>query len=240
MLDWTISFGPITIGDAETLPAVNYTNLDVASMAEIRSNDVELIQRDGLWAGDDYMGGRTISLSLVVKARTVEEFNTANNLIQRAFSPGVSGESPFSFQIPGLANGRSAYVNARTRRRSNPLDARFAQLYCAYEIELFATDPMIYATDETEVLIRNGAPDGPAALMVVEGSRSITPKITFTGVTNPKLTNAITGNVTSYTGTGTWTVDGPTYGPGERFLVLSDTGTPKTGTAVLKWRDQWW
>jgi hypothetical protein len=238
--DWTISYGPITIGDAETLPAVNFTNLDVASLPEIRSNDVTLIQRDGLWAGDDYMGGRTISLSLTVQARDTEEFNTANNLIQRAFSPGVSGESPFTFQIPGLANGREAYINARTRRRSNPLDARFARLYCAYEIELFATDPMIYASDETSITIRNGTPDGPASLMVVEGSRSVTPQITFTGVTNPKLTNAITGVGTTYTGTGTWTVDGPSYGPGERYLVLSDTGTPKTGTAVLKWRDQWW
>ncbi|QPB09554.1 minor tail protein [Streptomyces phage Sycamore] len=240
MLDWTISYGPITIGDAETLPAVNFTNLDVLSMPEVRSNDVTLIQRDGLWAGDDYMGGRTISLSLEVQARDTEEFNAANNLIQRAFSPGVSGEAPFSFQLPGIANGRSAYVNARTRRRSAPLDASFARLYCAYEIELFATDPMVYASEETVVTIRNGSPSGPAARMTVEGSRSVKPQITFSGVTNPKLTNAISGIVNSYTGTGTWTVEGPSYGPGERFLVLSDSGTPKTGTAVIKWRDVWW
>lgn len=239
MLDWTISYGPITIGDAETLPAVNFTNLDVLSMPEMRTNDVTLIQRDGLWAGDDYMGGRTVTLSLQVQARDTEEFSAANNLIQRAFSPGVTGESPFSFQIPGLANGRSAYVNVRTRRRSAPLDASFARLYCAYEVELFATDPVIYATEETSVTIRNGTPSGPPTRVVVDGSRATTPKITFTNVVNPKLTNAVTGLAFNTTGSGTFTVDGPTYLPGERFLVLSDTGTPKTGTALIKWRDTW-
>jgi hypothetical protein len=229
VLDWTISFGPITIGDAETLPAVNFTNLDVLSMPEIRSNDLTLIQRDGYWAGDDYMGGRTISLALEVQAKSVDEFNAANNLIARAFSPGVSGEIPFSFKIPGLANGREAYINARARRRSAPLDASFARLYCAYEVELFATDPIIYAAEETVVTIRNGTPSGPPARISVEGSRTTSPKITFTNVVNPRIVNAITNVGTTYTGSGTWTVDGPNYIPGERFLVLSDTGTPKDG-----------
>ncbi|MFG3200363.1 hypothetical protein ACGFYT_30065 [Streptomyces sp. NPDC048208] len=239
MLDWTISYGPITIGDPATLPAVNFTNLDVTSMPDIRTSDVTLIQRDGLWAGDDYMGGRTVSLSLEVQAASTEEFNAANNLITRAFSPGVSGETPFSFQIPGLANGRSAYVNARTRRRSAPLDASFARLYCAYEIELFATDPVIYASDETAITIRNGAPSGPPARVSVEGSRSAVPAITFTGVTNPKLTNVLTGLAYSATGSGTFTATGPTYLPGERFLSLSDTTGNTAGTAVLVWRDTW-
>jgi hypothetical protein len=239
MLDWTISYGAITIGDAKSLPAVNFTNLDVLSMPDIRSNDIALIQRDGLWAGDDYLGGRTITLSLEVQGRDAEEFSAANNLIQRAFSPGVSGESPFSFQIPGLANGRSAYVSARTRRRSAPLDASFARLYCAYEIELFATDPVIYASEETEITVRNGLPGGPPTRVLVEGSRSAVPKITFTDVTNPQLTDAITGLAFSAVGTGTFTVDGPLYAPGERFLALSDVGVSKAGTALIKWRDTW-
>ncbi|MFJ8394387.1 hypothetical protein [Streptomyces sp. NPDC094144] len=236
MLDWTISYGPLTIGDAESLPAVNFTNLDVMSMPEIRTNDVTLIQRDGLWAGDDYMGGRTISLSLEVQANDAEEFNAANNLIQRAFSPGVSGESKFSFQIPGIAFGRSAYINARTRKRSSPLDASFARLYCAYEVELFATDPMIYAAKETEVTLRKGI----AARITVEGSRSAQPLITFTGLTNPKLSNAQTGSGTVFPGTGTFTKTGIAYSPGTRYMVLTDSGTNPDGTAVYKWRDMWW
>lgn len=238
MLDWTISYGPLTIGDA-SLPAVNFTNLDVLSMPEIRSSDIALIQRDGLWAGDDYLGARTLSLSLEVQGRDVGEFSAANNLIQRAFSPGVSGESPFSFRIPGLANGREAYINARTRRRSAPLDSSFARLYCAYEIELLATDPVIYAVDETAITIRNGAPTGPPTRIVVEGSRTAATKITFSGMTNPRIVNAVTGAGTTYTGTGTFTATGPNYIPGERFLILSDSGTPKTGTALVKWRDTW-
>ncbi|QPB09775.1 minor tail protein [Streptomyces phage Shady] len=237
--DWTLSYGPITIGDAEALPAVNFTNLDVMSMPEVRTNDITLIQRDGYWAGDDYMGGRTVALSLEVQGKDSDEFNEAVNLIMRAFSPGVSGESPLTFKIPGVANGREAYVNVRTRRRSAPLDARFGRLYCAFEIELFATDPLIYATEETAVTIRNGTPSGPLARVLVEGSRTAETTIDFTGVTNPRIENAFTGVGTTYTGTGTFTTAGPKYIPGERFLVLKDSGTPKTGTAVVKWRDTW-
>lgn len=235
MLDWTISYGPITLGDAETLPAVNFTNLDVLTMPDVRTNDVTLIQRDGLWAGDDYMGGRTISLSLEVQALTREEFNSTVNLIMRAFSPGVSGESPLSFQIPGMFNGRAAFVNARTRKRSGPLDGSFARLYCAFEIELFATDPVIYAQAPTTVTARKGVP----VLLTVDGSRSAVPQIQFTTVTNPKLTNAITGVAFSATGTGTFTATGPTYLPGDRYLVLSDSGTNPAGTAALTWTDTW-
>ncbi len=236
MLDWTISYGPITIGDAETLPAVNFTNFDVTSMPDIRANDVTLIQRDGLWAGDDYMGGRTVSLSLEVQALDTEEFSSALNLIMRAFSPGVSGETPLRFRIPGLANGREAYVNVRTRRRSNPLDASFARLSCAFEIELFATDPIIYAAEETAVTLRKGVP----TLVPIDGSRVAKPSITFTGVTNPKILDAEDGGSTfSYTGTGTFTVAGPNYLPGNRYLTLIDSGTNANATALFKFRDTW-
>lgn len=234
MEDWTLSYGLITIGDAETLPAVNFTVFDPLSMPDVRSNDVALIQRDGLWAGDDYMGGRTIPLSLEVQGHTREEFSNAVNLVYSAFTPGVAGESPLRFKIPGLCMGREAYVNVRTRRRSNPLDADFARLFCAFEIELFATDPYVYAAEDTEVTLREGIP----ALMHVDGSRVAQPTITFSNLTNPTITDVQSGAELSFTGTGTWTVDAPDYEPGGRYLVLSDSG-PADGTAVYKWRDRW-
>lgn len=224
MLDWTISYGPITIGDAETLPAVNFTNFDPVSMPDIRSNDLTLIQRDGLWAGDDYLGGKSIALSLEVQAVDPDEFSAAVNLIMRAFSPGVSGETPLRFRIPGLCNGREAYVNVRTRRRSAPLDANFARLRCAFEVELFATDPVIYATEETAVTLRKGVP----ARVPVDGSRSVTPVVTFSGATGPKLLDAVTGEE--------WTGEFP---PGENFLEFTDSGTNANATALLKFRDTW-
>ncbi len=222
MLDWTLAYGPITIGDAETLPAVNFTNFDPLSMPDIRTNDVTLIQRDGLWAGDDYLGGRTVNLSLEVQAVDTEEFSAAVNLIMRAFSPGVSGEAPLSFKIPGLCNGREAYVNVRTRRRSNPLAADFARLSCAFEIEMFATDPIVYAAEETAIILRKGVP----ARVPVDGSRSVTPAVTFSNAASPQLLDAMTGAV--------WT---GSLSPGEHFLEVSDTNAD--ATANLTFRDTW-
>ncbi|WP_052509604.1 hypothetical protein [Kitasatospora griseola] len=222
--DWTISYGPLTLGNAEIMPAVNFTSFDPLTMPDIRSNDVELIQRDGLWAGDDYMGGRTIDLSLEVQGIDREEFNSAVNLVMRAFSPGVAGESKLSFKIPGLCNGREAYVMARTRKRSNPLDANFARLYCAFEIQLFATDPVVYAADVTTVTLAKNVP----ALVPFDGSLPTTPAVTFTGTTSPKILDAETGAVA-----------GPTYDPGNRYLKLTDSGTNNAATAVLTYTDTW-
>jgi hypothetical protein len=236
MLDWTLSYGPITIGDAETLPAVNFTNFDIASTPDIRTNDIALIQRDGLWAGDDYLGGRTVNLSLEVQAMDTAEFSAAVNLIMQAFSPGVAGETPLRFRIPGIANGREAYVNARTRKRSNPLDASFARLSCAFEIELFATDPAIYAVDETNITLKPGV----LARITVDGSRSVQPYFLIDQMTNPTLTNAITGEVITFPGSGTWTPSNtPTFEPGDTYMTLSKSGNHADAAGFLRWRDSW-
>ncbi|MFJ4701954.1 hypothetical protein ACIP5N_27715 [Streptomyces sp. NPDC088768] len=231
MQDFTISYGPLTIGDG-SVPAVNFTTVDLMSMPDIRSADVELIQRDGLWPGNDYMGARTLSLSLEVQALTVAEFNEAVNLVCRAFSPGVSGESPLSFRIPGLCGGVPAYYNARTRKRSQPLDANFARLFCAFEVELVATDPLAYAVDESAVTLRAGV----TSRIKVQGSCPAQTTAAFAGVTNPEISNNVDSTVFRSPGSGTRTVPGPQLDPGERYLRLAGT----TGTAVLTWRDTWW
>ncbi|MFI2242379.1 hypothetical protein [Streptomyces chrestomyceticus] len=223
MLDWSFSFGGLTVGDS---PAIMYSNLDLVSLPDVRSNDLALIQRDGLWPGDDYYGGRTVNISLRIQGRDAEEFSHAVNSVQAAFRLGANGETPFAFRIPGLCNGRTAYFNARTRRRSSPLDMAFARLYCAFEIELFATDPFIYASEETSVTVRKGT----TARVMVAGSREVKPTVTYTGLTSPKLTDSITGQVLPAA---------PVLSPGDHFLSLTDSGSNADGAAQLKWRDTW-
>ncbi|QDQ14320.1 hypothetical protein [Streptomyces spectabilis] len=203
---------------------MSFTSFNPLSLPDIRTNDITLIQRDGLWAGNDYMGGRTVALSLEVQAVNAEEFGAAVNLITQAFSPAIDGEARLSFQIPGLCNGRSAYINVRTRRRSAPLDASFARLSCAFEIELFATDPIVYASEESAATLRNGVP----ARFSVDGSRPVTPTITYSSVSDPKVLNALTGESV-----------GATLAPGEHFLELSDPGAGAAASALIKFRDTW-
>jgi hypothetical protein len=231
--DWSLSYGPLTIGDPETFPAVTFKNLDVMSMPEIRTNDITLIQRDGLWAGNDYIGGRSISLSLEVHADTDDEFSSAVNLVCQAFSPGVDGETPFQFKMPGLCNGREVYVNARTRKRSSPLDASFAARYCAFEVELFATDPVVYASEESVVRVAKNS----TARVSVDGTRPVTPQAVYSLVTDPTLTNVLNGETHKAGGSG---VDKhpATYPPGEHFLRLTDPGTGN-GSVYLRWFDEW-
>ncbi|MQS39928.1 phage tail family protein [Streptomyces katsurahamanus] len=230
------------------------TNIDgLLSLPAIRSNDLELIQRDGLWPGNDYLGARTVNITLRVQGRDIEEFSKAINDIQSAFTIGVEGESKLEFRIPGIAFGRSAYLMARTRRRSAPLDMSFPRLHCRFEIELLATDPVIYASDETTCTLRNGKPVGPNTRVTVYGSRPARPVITYTNCAYPEITNLATGDITTFFREGSFVVDTakqdaslgigavwPAWGAGEHFLNLTNLDSaPASATAVLKWRDSW-
>ncbi len=124
------------------------------SLPDMRSGDLELVQRHGLWPGDDYMNGRTVTLTLGVHGETLEEFTGALGAVQAAFCPGRK-EKPLRFRFPGLTADREAFVSVRPRKRSAPLSVSFAARSCEVVVELFATDPLIYGVDRREVEVKS-------------------------------------------------------------------------------------
>jgi hypothetical protein len=224
-------------------------------LPEVRSADLTLIQRDGLWAGDDYMNGRTVTLTLEVYGETQEDFTAALSAVQTAFRPGRA-ELPFAFRFPGLAGDLTAVVNARPRKRSGPLDLNFAYRVCNIVVELFATDPYIYGqATRTETVTGDSDPD-VLTVFTQSGGVPALPSIAFTGGTNPVLTDETTGDYFGVTYTGDFTADSvaqkvtasggaditglitagsvwPEFANGERRLHLS------SGSAVITWQDRW-
>ena len=105
---WTCRYSGLTMGATDS--PIQLTAVDgLLSSPEIRSSDLELVQRDGLWAGDDYMSGRTVTLTLSVFGETPAEFTRALAQIQAAFEPGRA-ETQLQFRFPGLADDRPAAV----------------------------------------------------------------------------------------------------------------------------------
>ena len=213
--DWTCEFNGLVMGVPDS--AISIVAVDgLLTLPEVRSSDLTLLQRHGLFAGDDYMNGRTVTLTLEVYGSTREEFTQALNDVQAAFIPGAP-EAMFSFKFPGVAADQSAYVMARPRKRSAPLDLNFAYGVCNVVVELYATSPYMLGSAARESVVKsfartdepgglvvpytvpytvqgNGAPPAdPVTWLTQWGSIPARPLITITDAASPVLWDDTTG-----------------------------------------------
>ncbi|MFE6159813.1 hypothetical protein ACFQ7F_12980 [Streptomyces sp. NPDC056486] len=227
--DWTCTYNGLVMGVPDS--AISIVQVDgLLTLPEVRSSDLTLLQRHGLFAGDDYMNGRTVTLTLEVYGSTREEFTQALNDVQAAFIPGGI-EAPFSFKFPGVAADRSAYFLARPRKRSAPLDLNFAYGVCNVVVELYATSPYMLGSDTRESVVKsfartdtpkgltvpyevpftvqsNGAPPAdPVTWLTQWGSIPARPFITVTDGASPVLWDDTTGQRFAVSYDGTFTID---------------------------------
>ncbi|MFE7315143.1 hypothetical protein ACFU7T_18990 [Streptomyces sp. NPDC057555] len=227
---WTCAYNGLVMG-AESA-AVQVSEVDgLLSLPDVRTADLELVQRHGLWPGDDYMGGRTVTVTLQVTADTAAQFSRAITDVQAAFIPGAA-EKPFKFFFPGIAGDSEAYVKVRPRKRSGVLSSRFVAGAAEIVVELFATDPYIYGGRPRTVTVASShraeidggltvpfavpvtvkgssvPPPDPVTRFVAQGSVPARPLVTFENASNPVLADDITRDFfgITYSG-GRFTVD---------------------------------
>ncbi|MFF3673570.1 hypothetical protein ACFYYS_06210 [Streptomyces sp. NPDC002120] len=115
----------------------------LTSAPELFTNYQRLISRDGMWKGTQYLGGRSITLSMNILVSRDEDINTVVTELAWAFPIGYGTnqeEIELHFNIPGIANGAQAYIKGMVQKRDIKLDAAYAntgaaridvQLYCA-------------------------------------------------------------------------------------------------------------
>ncbi|MEU3713614.1 hypothetical protein [Streptomyces catenulae] len=261
--DWTAEYAGLVMGEPDS--AVSIVAVDgLVSLPDVRSSDLTLVQQHGLYPGDDYMNGRTVTLTLEVYGATDEEFAQELGRVFAAFTVG-GPESPLRFRFPGLAAGATAFVNVRPRKRSGPVDLNFAHRVCNVVIELFATDPHIYADAVTSrTLSSPWQGSAPKLRFTSPGSVPVRPVITLDGAQDCVLTDEVTGwyfgtagapggltinseaQRLTETETGVLVNDKitpgsvwPEYGFGDHRLTLSTASTAGPATAVIAWRDRW-
>jgi hypothetical protein len=211
--------------------AISIVGVDgLLSLPDVRSSDLTLVQRNGLWPGRDYLNGRTVTLTLEVYGSSREEFTNALNALQAAFQAGTD-ESPFRFRFPGAAADQTAYVMARVRRRSAPLDLNFAYMTCNMVVELFATAPYIIgdaprtqtvrsikrdvvptgfvppATVPWDIASQGTTPVDPVTRFTQYGSVAARPVVTITDGASPVLIDDVTGESFALNYDGTVTID---------------------------------
>lgn len=212
--DWTCEFNGVVMGEPDS--PISIVGVDgLLSSPDVRTSDLTLVQRHGLWPGQDYMNGRTTTLTLEVYGATREEFTEALNALQAAFQP-CTAELPYRFRFPGVAGDQTAYTMSRVRRRSAPLDLNFAYRTCNMVVELYATSPFLTGDEPRAIPVRSmkrdaANPDAPAYSPVSRftqyGSFNARPAVEIQGAKSPTLIDDATGEFFGVNYTGTVRVD---------------------------------
>lgn len=261
LTDWTCEFRGLVLGEPDS--PISIIGVDgLLSAPEVRTSDLTLVQRHGLWPGRDYMNGRTTTLTLEIYGASREEFTGALNAVQAAFQP-CTDELPLRFRFPGVAGDQTAYTTARVRRRSAPLDLSFAYLTCTMVVELYATSPFIVGDEPRAIPVRSAlAGVTPVARFTQYGTFNARPAVEIHGAVSPTLTDDTTGEFFGVTYTGTVLLDSaaltvtdgagasiaglikagstwPEFAPGEHRLRLLSTDAATQATAVVSWVDHW-
>jgi hypothetical protein len=138
--NWTMTFRGVRVGG---LPYLVQEVSGLQDLPEVRTNDVELIQRDGLWAGDDYLGSRSVSFTIRCVGTSEEDLSNKVSILRRAFSSSRT-EEPLYFAIPGIADGAPSKIIGRTRKFESVTDLAYGRFNAAFDIQFDCADPYIY------------------------------------------------------------------------------------------------
>lgn len=221
--DWQIEYNGVLLGDGTPYSLVQVTGLLEAP--EVRTSDRSRLRRHGLTAGDDFLGGRAVAVTVEVYSASDAAFATDMAALLAATVPGNSaGELPLVFQIPGVAGGGKRFVSARLRRRSAPVDLQYLYRAPVVELEFQTTSPYFVENalqtatsvlpsaaggltfNATFPLLFGAAATGGTISATNSGNFDTYPTFRIDGpVVNPRITNATTGetlalNITLATG----------------------------------------
>lgn len=212
--DWQAEYNGVALGDGTPFLIAQIDGL--LDLPEVRSADKVRLRRNGLTAGDDFTGGRAITVTLEVAQTGTTSFNDAVDQLARLTAPG-GPERPLVLQIPGVAGGGKRWVYCKPRRRSLPIGREFFYGLTAATVEFFSTDPRIFAADQgsasTTLATAGAGLTFPATFPVTFGAAAIggllsvtnagsfatSPTIRIDGpVSNPRIENVTAGRTLAF------------------------------------------
>ena len=171
-------------------------------LPDLRSQDSDRGFADGMFSGNDFLAGRTITFTLQMMNDSAGTMATYLAQLKTNMQYQRNGTGLLQMMLPGRPVQR---INGRIRRRSIPLDPDYALGRTIATVQLFCPDPRIYD-------------DAISAAMLLPGSNvgrvynRVYPLVytTVIGGTSGALAFPNTGNVTVYP---TFTISGAVSGP---------------------------
>lgn len=210
------TYNGLTFGRGQQIVVETTEGLD--ELPDIRSGDVGAAQTDGLLAGLDLLGGRTITFTLLAAATTGVSVPRLLDQAKKAFAPQRSAGLPLTYQWPGIT---ARQVTCRARKLTTSLVGTRTAGVAKLAVQLVADDPLIYDTSPVPAVGQVGA----SLAATNGGDWPTTPVVTITGpLTNPVITNVTTGQQVTVN---------VTLGGGDELVVDMGARTAKVnGTTV--------
>ena len=236
-------FGAGTVHTLQSLDGIQ-------GLPSIRNQDDDQGYSDGMFSGNDFLSGRTITITLQTFATAGGNTAQQNyNLLKAALLPQSSGTTPLQFQLAGSSLQR---INCRVRNSITPVDIDYTLGRITSQWTFFAPDPKFYddtlqtATitvtagtigrgyPRTYPLLYGGGTSAALTSLTNSGWATTYPVITIKGpITNPVIGNYTTGQ--SITISGTYTVSDTIVVDLASKLVTLNGSTARnliTGTSV--------
>jgi Phage tail protein len=205
--NYQLWFNNITLGDGTPFNVQNISGIE--DLPIIRSQDDDRGYQDGMFSGNDFLGGRFITVNLLVLPYAGKSAQYNLNLLQRAFIFQKTGTQPLQFQLTG--DSGLQFVNARVRGIVTPVNQEYSYQFISTQIKFFCPDPRIY--DNTQQfatllaanpigrtfntvypLVYGGGSSAGTGLVANAGYVDTFPTITITGpAVNPFIGNLTTG-----------------------------------------------
>jgi hypothetical protein len=101
----------------------------------IRNQDDNRGYNDGMFSGQDFLGGRTISIIMNVFGAGVTSAQTNLNTLQQALLPQVTGTTPLYFLLPAPNNEQ--FIEARVRAFRSTIDPNYTYGYITVQVDFF-------------------------------------------------------------------------------------------------------
>lgn len=221
LLNYRFAFNEFEFGGGDSVYQI--LSLDgLEDLPVIRNQDDNRGYQDGMWTGRDFLSGRTLVFTMIVRGDTNNSMQTNLNALQRNLVPQQQGTGLLQFQLPGNYLQR---INARVRRRAITIDANYSSGMATVTYEFFCPDPRYYDDELKYTDLSNsasgtigrtynrvytytaqlganpyqtgmyyGGGTNDTNLIVNTGWTTTYPTITITGsAVNPKVINTTTG-----------------------------------------------
>jgi len=207
-------FGPNTDFEIRSIEGLD--------LPEVRNGDLPRVLDQGELMGQDYLAGRTITITL-----DVYPASALPALISATSPQSIPQEWTYWLQTPAISTPVGG--TCRARRRSTPVDLAFALGNMAKAVvELHATDPLLYQSTASTPI-----PWGGGANLVCGGTASQGPLIVVTG---PLSTSSV--YIGSYPVILAPIGAGQTYTIDMRTHEILLNGAPSPGSVLAG--TQWW
>jgi len=185
------------------------------SLPTIRNQDDNRGYFDGMFSGNDFLSGRSITMTILTLSGNGNSAAQNFNLLQAALLPQQTGTTPLQFQLSPA--GGLQYVNARVRGQVTSITPEYTYGYITSTWQFFCPDPRYYDNTQQSLSLTTSSALGRIynrvyPLVFGGGAAGVTlnnagwanayPVITITGpVTNPTVGNSTQGTYITIQGT---------------------------------------